>query len=91
MNVKILEEQPTKILFEVDGVTHTLANAIKFELRNDTAVTAAGYQITHPLVGKPQFVVETKKGSSPKKAVEDAVSRLNKTFSELAKKAKALK
>ena len=91
MNVTIVEESTTKLLFEVKGVSHTLANALKFELRNDSGVKAAGYAIGHPLVGTPRFVVETKKGTSPKKAVSEAVKRLQKTYAEIGKKAKVLK
>ena len=91
MNVKILEENAGSIVFEVDGMTHTIANALKFELYTDTAVKAAGYHISHPLVGKPQFVVETKKGTAARKSVDEAVKRLDKTFDTIGKKAKELK
>jgi len=91
MNVKILEEASQRIRFEIEGMTHTLANALKFELRNDSAVTIAGYSISHPLVGKPAFVVETKKGSTARKSVDEAVKRLTSTLDSIGKKAKDLK
>jgi len=91
MDIIIVEEETSRLLFEVDGMTHTLANALKFELRNDDNVKIVGYQISHPLVGKPRFVIETKKGSNARKSVEAAVKRLTSTFDEVGKKAKVLK
>lgn len=91
MNITILEEESTRLMFEVEGLTHTLANALKFELRSDDSVKVAGYHISHPLVGKPRFIIETKKGSSARKSVEGAVKRLTKTFEDAGKKAKDLK
>ena len=83
MEITIVEEDTSRLLFEVDGMTHTLANALKFELRNDDSVKIVGYQISHPLVGIPRFVIETKKGSSARKSVEAAVKRLSETFAEV--------
>ena len=78
MEVNIIEEKKNKLIFEVKGEGHTLANMISKELWNDSSVNAAGYAIDHPLVGIPQLVVETNSKKSAKKAVEDAVKRLKK-------------
>ena len=86
MEVKIIEDAGSKIVFEIEGATHTLCNSLKQELWNDDTVAVAGYNINHPLVGKPKFVLETKKGDA-KKAVEAAIKRLEKTFDDLGKQA----
>ncbi|HLD05928.1 MAG TPA: DNA-directed RNA polymerase subunit L [Candidatus Nanoarchaeia archaeon] len=88
MEVKILEEDKNRLVFEIHGEGHTLANALRKELWQDKHITAAGYQMDHPLLGNPKMVVETD-GKAPRKAVEDAVSRLqtnNEKFQEKVKK-----
>ena len=82
LNVKIIEEKKNKIQFQVEGDTHTLSAAIAKELWNDDKVKAAGYEVNHPLVGKPVFTVETD-GEEPRKAVQAAAKRLVKTTEKL--------
>jgi DNA-directed RNA polymerase subunit L len=83
LNVKILEEKKNKIIFELDGDTHTVAAAMTKELWNDDKVKASGYTIDHPLLGHPQFVVETD-GEEPRKAVSAAAKRLAKAAEKLS-------
>ncbi len=77
MEIKVLKEEKNKLIFEIQGEDHTLANALRKELWNDKKVKAAGYQIEHPLIGVPKMIVETSSGS-PKTAIKDAVERLKK-------------
>lgn len=77
LNVKILEEKKHRLVFEIDGDTHTLAAALTKELWNDEHTKVAGYNVDHPLLGKPKFVVETD-GADPKKTVQAAAKRLSK-------------
>lgn len=76
MELKIIEEKKNKLIFELKGETHTFCNALKQELWNDKHVRAASYNIAHPLIGVPKFIVETD-GISPKKALTEASKRLN--------------
>ncbi len=76
MELKILEEKKNKMVFELKGESHTFCNALKQELWNDKHVKIAGYNVAHPLIGVPKFVVETDGGESPKKAVIEATKRL---------------
>ena len=87
LSVKILDEKKNKLIFEVEGDTHTLAGALTKELWNDSSVKAAGYHVDHPLLGKPVFTVETS-GEDPKKAVAAAAKRLSKTAEKLSEQAK---
>lgn len=77
MNVTVLEETKTRMVFELAGSDHTLCNAIKKELYADDKVKAASYTIRHPSIGIPQMVVETS-GKSPRDALVDAAKRLQK-------------
>ena len=67
MEFKILEESKNKLVFQLIGETHTFCNLLKDALQNVKGVEIATYRIDHPLVGVPQFLVETK-SIEPKKA-----------------------
>lgn len=87
MEIKVIKEEKNKIIFEIEGEDHTLANALRKELWNDKKVKAAGYQIEHPLIGMPKMIVETSSGS-PKTAVKDAADRLKKLNAKLKEEIK---
>lgn len=91
MEIKVVEESKSKIVFEVHGAGHTLANTLEKELWQDKEVKAAGYFVEHPLVGVPRVVVETTSKKSARAAVEAAVERLKKQSSEFEKAFKKLK
>jgi len=91
MEIKVLEDKKKRFVFELIGEDHTICNALRDELWSDKAVEVSAYNISHPLVGIPKFIVETDGKKEPKKAVKDAISRLKKKNSELIKKSKAIK
>ena len=78
MKIKVVEDKKTRLILEVEGESHTLCNALKKELWNDSHVKAAGYNISHPYVGVPTLIVETDTQKSPRKALEDAAKRISK-------------
>lgn len=82
MELKILEETKTRMIFEIKGEDHTFCNALKQELWNDKDVQATSYKIDHPLVGVPQFIVDAK---NPRKSLVDAAKRLQKELDKFAK------
>ena len=61
MELKILEEKKGKMVFELIGSTHTLCNMLKTELWSSKGIKSASYVIRHPLVGHPEFIVESDK------------------------------
>lgn len=77
MEINVIEEKKNKLIFELKGSSHTLCNALKDELLNDSNVKIATYSIRHPLVGEPKFIVETD-GVDPRKALTAAADRLKK-------------
>ena len=89
MEFKVIEESKTKLVFELIGETHTFCNILKDELRNVKGVELATYRIDHPLVGVPQFLIETK-GVEPKKALKDALKAIKKKAEEFSKQVKSL-
>lgn len=90
MEVNILEEKKNRIVFEVKGETHTLCRALQKELWQDEHVKAAGYNIAHPLINIPKFILETD-GAEPRKTISAAVKRLEKSASKFEEQAKTLK
>lgn len=87
MEVNILEEKPKRMVFEIKGEDHTLANALREELWKDESVKVSAYNIDHPLIGVPKMIIETD-GKEPRKALKDAISRLKKKNSDLLKQLK---
>lgn len=81
MEINVLEDKKNRMVFEVGGAGHTLCNALKQELYNDSHVKVATYAIRHSEISKPQIIVETDTDSDPRKALNAAVGRLKK-FSE---------
>ena len=90
MEIKVLEEKKNKLVVEIEGETHTLCNALVKELWNDKHVKNTGYKIDHPLVGKPNLMVETD-GADPRKTISAAVKRLVKASEDFKKAAKSVK
>tara|TARA_Y100000034_G_C6810711_1_gene364301 strand:+ start:301 stop:570 length:270 start_codon:yes stop_codon:yes gene_type:complete len=89
MEFKVVEESKNKLVFELKGETHTFCNILKDELRNLKGVEIATYRIDHPLVGVPQFLLETK-GIEPRKALKDALKSVKKKAEEFGKEIKKL-
>ena len=84
MEFNVLEETKTKLVFQLKGETHTFCNLLKTELQNVKGVEIATYRIDHPLIGVPQFLIETK-GVEPRKALKDALKTLKRTVDEFKK------
>ncbi len=84
MEFKVITEEKNRFVFQLPGETHTFCNALKEELLNVKGVTLATYKIDHPLVGVPEFLVETK-GIDPRKAVKEALKALKKSAQDFKK------
>ncbi len=91
MEINVLEETSKRLVFEFKGADHTLCNVLKEELWNNKNVTASAYNIDHPLIGVPKFVIETNGKTTPGKALKDAAARIEKLNKEFATKFSKLK
>ncbi len=83
MEVKILEDNKRKIVIELDS--QTIASLIERELWNDDNVKTAGLKVKHPLIGKPNLVVETGTKEEAKTAVKEAIKRAKKDLDKFKK------
>ncbi len=90
MDVKILEEKKNRLVFNIEGDGATIANMLKKELWNDEHVKTSGFNVEHPLINVPTFIVETD-GADPKKTVSAAIKRIAKTVEKFKDEAKALR
>ncbi|WP_455645699.1 DNA-directed RNA polymerase subunit L [Methanosphaera sp.] len=57
--MKVIEEQPEKLVLEITGETHTICNILRKRLMDQDDIHAAAYDITHPLIGQPEFEVHS--------------------------------
>lgn len=91
MEIKILEEDKSRIKFEIDGEGHTFSNPLSKELWKDNHIKVAGYHIKHSLIRSPIFIVETDGSENAKNALKKAAARLEKQMGELGSKFKSMK
>ncbi len=84
MELTVLEETKTRMVFELKGEDHTFCGVLKDQLNQDKDVKVATYSVDHPLIGCPRFILETS-GKEPRKAVTDALGKLKKTFAAFKK------
>jgi len=91
MKITIIENKAQKLVFELEGADHTFCNALKDELKNNEEVNVSTYSISHPLVGKPKFFIETKKGEKPINAINTAIDNIKKKNTAFLKAFKAMK
>lgn len=84
MEFKVIEESKTRLVFQLRGETHTLCNALKEELHKVKGVITTTYKIDHPLIGVPEFLIETK-GIEPRKAIKEALKALKNKAKEFEK------
>ena len=82
MEINVIEKSKNRILFEIIGEGHSLANAMRHELYSDKDVINAGYVIEHPDLGIPKFLIETKTGKDSLNALQKAIKRLKKQNTE---------
>ena len=84
-NFEIIEDKTLELTFEVSDESHGVFNALRHILMQDPDVEYAVYNIDHPLTGKPQMTIKTKRGKRPRKVLKKAASELQKESSEFRK------
>jgi len=77
MEIKVMEEKKNSMVFELKGASHTVCNILKKELWKDKDVKNVGYTVRHPLVGSPEFMIETDSGD-PRKIITRTCQKIQK-------------
>ena len=87
MEINVLKSSKDEIEVELDSIT--IVEILRVYLNKDSAVTFAAWKREHP-TKSPVMLVKTK-GRTPKKAVEDAVSAIEKDLDKFEENFKKLK
>lgn len=82
MEIKVLEEKKNKLVFELQGETHSVAGILSKELQKEEHVKNAAYTITHPLTPVPRFFLETD-GADARKILQSVAKKLQKQVQKL--------
>ena len=81
-NFKIIDDKTLELTFEVEDESHGVFNALRHVLMQDPDVEYAVYNINHPLTGKPQMTIKTKRGKRPRSVLKKAAEELQKESSD---------
>ena len=65
-NFEIIEDKTLELTFVVKDESHGVCNALRHILMQNPDVEYAVYNIDHPLTGKPEMTIKTKKGKRPR-------------------------
>jgi DNA-directed RNA polymerase subunit L len=84
-NFEIIDDKTLELTFEVKDESHGVCNALRHILMQDPDVEYAVYNIDHPLTGKPQMTIKTKRGKRPRTVLKKAADELKKESSEFKK------
>ena len=87
MEVNVLKSSKDEIEVELDSIT--MVEILRVYLNKDSAVTFAAWRREHP-TKKPALLVKTK-GKTAKKAVEDAISEIEKDLEKFEADFKKMK
>lgn len=82
MEISILKRTKNELKIEIGGEGHTFCNLLQHALLEDKSVEMAGYDIPHPLTGKPILLLRTKKDRSPEKALLKALNTIHQISNE---------
>ena len=70
---------------ELEGEGHTFSNALYEMLLKDETIEFVGYDISHPLIGKPIFHIRMRGKKKPEKTLIDSSKKLIETLENLQK------
>lgn len=85
MELKKIKEDKDMVFLELKGGTKTFANLLREELWNDKDVSEAADIKEHPYMAQPKLYLKMKEGNKPKKAINDAIKRIEVNIKDLEK------
>jgi len=92
MEVKKIKDENGVLILELERESKTFANLISDELWNDKNVSEATAIKEHPYMAQPKLYLKMKGKNNPKKALKDAVKRIEVKVKDLEKEfSRALK
>lgn len=77
--MKYLRNDEEHVVLEITGESHTICNILRKRLMSQEEVSAAAYDITHPLIGQPEFEVVS---SNPQQSLATAAETVKSEANE---------
>ena len=77
--MKYIKKDPEHVVLEITGESHTICNILRKRLMAQDEVSAAAYDITHPLIGQPEFEVVS---SNPQQSLTTAAETVKSEANE---------
>jgi len=77
MELEIIKQEKNLLEFALKKERYTLPNLLKNKLLQDSSVIFVSNKLEHSLLDTTHFVLRTK-GKTPKKALEDALKKIEK-------------
>ncbi|MEE1117176.1 DNA-directed RNA polymerase subunit L [Methanosphaera sp.] len=77
--MKYLRNDEEHVVLEITGESHTICNILRKRLMSQEEVSAAAYDITHPLIGQPEFEVVS---SNPQQSLTTAAETVKSEANE---------
>ncbi len=90
MEIEVKKSAANELRLVFRGERHTFPNLLRETLLQDPSVLFAAYSLPHPLGPDSEFLVKTK-GKNAKKAVADALKKIERQLAEFARAFKAAK
>ncbi len=87
MEIEVNKEGKNSVEFVIKGERHTFPNLLRSALLKDSKVKFAAYKLHHPTDNQAQFALSTE-GKTPKKALSDALKRIDADLSDFKKEVK---
>ncbi|KZX13752.1 DNA-directed RNA polymerase subunit L [Methanobrevibacter oralis] len=84
-NIEIIEDKTLELTFIVKDESHGVCNALRHILMENPDVEYAVYNIDHPLTGKPEITIKTKRGKRPRIVLKAAAEQLKNESDEFKK------
>ncbi|HLD98444.1 MAG TPA: RpoL/Rpb11 RNA polymerase subunit family protein [Candidatus Nanoarchaeia archaeon] len=86
VEVKVVKDEKNELELEINSLT--IAEILRVYLNKDESVEFAAWRREHPT--KPLILKIETKGKSPRKAIEDAIEKIQKESDKLASEVKKL-
>ena len=90
MNIEMITDTKTEAEFIVKGERHTFPGLLRDALLQDPKVDMAAYKLAHPMDEDSLFIVKTS-GKTPKKALQEAVKKMNEELDQFQSTFKKVK
>lgn len=90
MDFKVLKEEKDTLELQFEGENHTFCNLLRKELWGSDQIVAASYNLKHPLLLAPTFILQVKSGK-PRKFLLEATESLKKKTKDLKAQISKLK